>query len=172
MTFLPPESEAEREKLRTAYREHYRSVVLPKLKADIQIEMDRRGLAAFMNDTRWTALVKTVNDELAFPPPVQLQDIRAPRQALWASDDIDHWGDWSAESLEPVLAIEWIRVIPRYLKRRGMLIDPEIIDCTDQFRDLVKRLRLPWREDERGIWIYGYAPADPATLTWNDETPT
>lgn len=172
MTSGSPCSDADLEQVRAANREHYRNSVLPKLKADIQTEMDRRGLAAFMNDTRWAALVKAVNDELPFPPPFQLQDIGAPRQALWASDDVDHWGDWSAESLEPVLSIEWIRVIPRYLKHRGMLIDPEIIDCTDQFRDLVKRLHLPWREDERGIWIYGYAPADPATLTWNDETPT
>ncbi|HEX8661005.1 MAG TPA: DUF6678 family protein [Brevundimonas sp.] len=172
MTLRSLESGAELEKRRTANGEHYRNVVLPKLKVDIQAEMDRRGLAAFMNDTRWTALVKAVHEELPFPPPFQIQDIRGPRQPLWASDDVDHWGGWSAESLEPVLAIEWIRVVPRYLKHRGMLIDPEIVDCTDQFRNLVKRLRLPWREDDRGIWIYGYAPSDPATLTWNLEAPT
>ena len=143
-----------------------------KLKAEVEAELDRRGLASFMNRTRWGALRKAVAEELPFPPPFQLQDVRGPRQALWASDEVDHWGDWSAESLDPVLGIEWIRVVPRYLKHRGMLVSPETIDCSAQFRDLVTRLRLPWREDERGIWIYGYAPADPATLTWDHEKPT
>ncbi len=155
-----------------AWQENYLKVWDRKLKAGIQKEVDRRGLASFMNRTRWTALIKAVHEELPFPPPFQIQGVTGPRQALWESDDVHHWGDWSAEGVEPVLEIEWIRVVPRYLRRRGELIDPEIIDCTDQFRDLVRRLRLPWREDERGIWIFGYAPADPATLTWNDETPT
>lgn len=84
-----------------------------KLKADIQAEMDPRGLAAFMNDTRWAALFKPVQDERPFPPPFQLQDIREPRHTLWASDDVHHFGDWSPESLDPVLGIEWIRVVPR-----------------------------------------------------------
>lgn len=168
----PPDSEAERESLRAAYREHYLKVELPKLKARIQAEVDRRGLASFMNRSRWAALIKAVHEELPFPPPFQIQAVTGPRQALWESDDVNYWGDWSAEGVEPLLEIEWIRVVPRYLKHRGMLIDPEVIDCTDQFRDLVRRLRLPSREDERGIWIYGYAPADPATLTPADETPT
>ncbi|HYC75653.1 DUF6678 family protein [Brevundimonas sp.] len=172
MTLQPPGSEAELAQARAANREHYLKVVLPKLEAGIQTEMDRRGLASFMNRTRWAPLCKAVHEELPFPPPFQIQDMTGPRQVLWASDDVDHWGDWSAESLEPVLSIEWMRIVPRYLKHRGMLVAPEIIDCTTQLRDLVKRLRLPWREDERGIWIYGYAPADPATLTSPPEAPT
>lgn len=170
MTRRPHSSEDEREKQRDANREHYLKVELPKLKAEIQAEVDRRGLASFRNRTRWAALSRAVHEELPFPPPFQIQGLTGPRQALWASDDVDHWGDWSAESLEPVLDIEWMRVVPRYLKHRGMLVSPEIIDCSALFRDLVTRLHLPWREDERGIWIYGYAPADPATLTCPPET--
>lgn len=153
-----------------AWWENHLRVRQLKLRVEIQTEVDRRGLASFMNQTRWTALCRAVAGELPFPPPFQLQDLLAPPQSLWPSDEVYHWGDWSQESLEPVLSIEWIRVVPRYLKHRGMLVSPEIIDCTAQFRDLAARLRLPWREDDRGIWIYGYAPADPATLTWTDET--
>ena len=55
----------------------------------------------------------------------------------------------------------------------GRLVADEWIDCTDGFRDLLTRLRIPFREDQVGtFWIYGYAPADPATLTSPDETPT
>jgi hypothetical protein len=138
----------------------------------IQAELDRRGLASFMNRTRRDALRKAVAEELPFPPPYQLQDVTAPRQALWESDEVDFHGDWSDESLEPVLGIEWLRVVPRWRKHVGMRVAPEIVDCSDQFRDLLVRLRLPWREDERRFWIYGYAPADPATLTWDGEKPT
>ena len=143
-----------------------------KLKAQVQAEVDRRGLASFMNRTRWEALRRAVAEELPFPPPFQLQDLRGPRETLWSSDAVDYWGDWSDESLEPVLGIEWLRVVPRYQKHVGMRVAPETVDCGDQFRDLLIRLRLPWREDARGFWIYGYAPADPATLTWDDEKPT
>jgi len=125
-----------------------------------------------MNRTRWDALRKAVAEELPFPPPFQLQDVTGPRQALWDSDEVHFQGDWSDESLEPVLGIEWLRVVPRYRKHVGMLVASETIDCAAQFRDLVTRLRLPWREDERGIWIYGYALADPATLTSPFETLT
>jgi len=143
-----------------------------KLKAQVEAELGRRGLASFMNRTRWAALRKAVVEELPFPPPFQLQDLRGARETLWRSDEVDHWGDWSDESLEPVLAIEWLRIVPRYRKHIGMRVAPETVDCSDQFRDLLVRLRLPWREDGRGFWIYGYAPADPATLTTPSETPT
>ena len=168
MTFRSP-SEQEREARRSAMQDHYLRVGLPRLKADIQTELDRRGLASFMNRTWWDALRKAVTAELPFPPPFQRQDIRGPREALWESDEVSYWGDWSDESLEPALGIEWLRVVPRYHKHVGKLVAPETIDCSDQFRNLLVRLRLPWREDERGFWIYGYAPADPATLTWDGE---
>lgn len=151
MTVRPPGGEDERETQRAANRERYLKFELPKLKAEIRKEVDRRGLASFMNRTRWAALSTAVHEELPFPPPFQIQGLTGPRQALWASDDVDYWGDWSAGSLEPVLDIEWIRVVPRYLKHVGMLVSPEIIDCSARFRDLVTRLHLPWREDERGI---------------------
>ncbi len=139
-----------------------------KVTAQVQAEVDRRGLASFMNRTRWAALRRAVAEDLPFPPPFQLQDVRGRREALWDGDEVDYWGDWSDESLEPVLAIEWLRVIPRYQKHVGMRVAPETVDCCDQFRDLLIRLRLPWREDARGFWIYGYASAVPATLTWDD----
>ena len=145
---------------------------LRKLKVQVQAELDRRGLASFMNRTRWDVLRKAVAEELPFPPPFQLQDVRGPRETLWDSDEVGYQGDWSDESLEPVVGIEWLRVVPRYQKHVGALVAPETIDCGDQFRDLLIRLRLPWREDERGFWIYGYAPADPATLTRDGEKPT
>lgn len=168
----PEDGEREDNAAQAAWQENYLKLSNLKFRAEIQAEVDRRGLASFMNRTRWAALIKAVHEELPFPPPFQIQAVTGPRQALWENDDVNHWGDWSAEGVEPVLEIEWMRVVPRYLKHRGVLIAPEVIDCRAEFRELVKRLRLPWREDERGIWIYGYAPADPATLTWNDGTPT
>ena len=65
------------------------------------------------------------------------------------------------------------QVVPRYSRHVAMLLPDEVIDCSDAFRDLLVRLRIPFREDEAStFWIYGYAAADPATLTSPPETPT
>lgn len=168
MTGKPGELEA----ARAIRREQYLTVELPKLRARVRAEVERRGLASFMNRTRWEALCAAVYAELPFPPPFQLQSVLGERESLWDSDEVDYWGDWGGESLEPLVSIEWLRVVPRYRKHVGMLVPDEVVDASDQFRALLVRLAAPCREDDRGFWIYGYASADPATLTPPVETPT
>ena len=141
------------------------------MKADVLAEVERRGLASFMNRTRWERLCEAVYAELPFPPAFDLQTVLGEREPLMDTRPAPFWGSWS--ELEPFFGIEWLRVIPRYSRHVAMLLPNEVIDCTDAFRDLLVRLRVPFREDEaKTFWIYGYAPADPATLTPADETPT
>ena len=143
----------------------------PKLKAAVLAEVERRGLASFMNATRWSALCEAVYAELPFPPPFQLQSVLGEREPPWDTEAVSYWGAWS--ELAPFRDIERLRVLPRYRRPVGRLVADEWIDCTDGFRDLLIRLRIPFREDQVGtFWIYGYAAADPATLTSPDETPT
>ncbi|HYC67533.1 DUF6678 family protein [Brevundimonas sp.] len=162
---------ARRQADREARQKRWREVEEPRFKAAVLAEIESRGLASFMNTTRWRALVDGVYAELPFPPPFQLQPVIGEREAPWNLDAVNHWGAWS--ELEPFFAIECLRVLPRYRKVVGGLIDDEWIDCTNAFRDLLIRLRIPFREDEAGtFWIHGYAPADPATLTPPPGTPT
>lgn len=158
---------------RAARRARWVEIERPKLKAAVRAEVERRGLASFMNATRWRALRDAVLDELPFPPAFQLQDVLGPREIPWESDHVDGTGAWIDEDLEPLFSIEWMRVVPRYRAFVGALVEGPVVDCTDEFRDLLGRLHIPCREDAaRTFWIYGYAPADPATLTSTPEEAT
>ena len=162
---------AQRQADREARQKRWREDEEPRLKAAVLAEVERRGLASFMNTTRWRALVDAAHSELPFPPPFQLQTVLGEREPPWNVEAVDYWGAWS--ELEPFFAIEWMRILPRYRKSVGRLVADERIDCTDALRALLIRLRLPFREDEAGtFWIYGYAPNDPATLTPPPEAPT
>lgn len=162
---------ARREADREARQKRWSEVEEPRFRAAVRAEIERRGLASFMNSTRWRALVDAVHAELPFPPPFQLQPVLGEREPPWALEAVDYWGAWS--ELEPFFAIEWLRVLPRYRKPVGRLVADDWVDCTEAFRALLNRLRVPHREDDAGsVWIYGYAPADSATLTPTDETPT
>ena len=165
------ERTAKREAGREARQKRWREVEEPRFKAAVLGEIERRGLASFMNTTRWRALVDAVQAELPFPPPFQLQPVIGDREPPWNVEAVDYWGGWS--ELEPFFAIEWMRVLPRYRKSAGRLVADEWVDGTDAFRALLTRLHIPFRADEAGtFWIYGYAPFDPATLTSPPETPT
>lgn len=139
-------------------------------RARVRAEVERRGLVP-VNRTRWQALVDAVRADLPFPPAFQLQTVLGPREALIDPEAVNYWGDW--EALEPFWEIEWVRVIPRWRKPVGRLVADEVVDVGDAFRDLLGRLGIAFRADDGGtVWIYGYAPADPATLTETSETLT
>lgn len=54
------------------------------------------------------------------------------------------------------IALEWIKVRPRYLKYRGRLIEPEMIDASEKFEEILQRYQIPY-EMENGMYcIYGY----------------
>ena len=165
------EHAARREAGMAARRQRWEEVERPRMKAAVRAEVERRGLASFMNGTRWNALRDAVYADLPFPPAFQVQDVLGAREPLLDPDAVQDWGAWS--ELEPTFAIEWLRVVPRYRRTVGALVPDETIDGADAFRDLLVRLRIPFREDEaRTFWIYGYAPADPATLTSGSKEPT
>lgn len=131
--------------------------------ARVLAEVERRGLASFMNRTRWERLCEAVATELPFPPAFDLQTVLGKREPLMDTSVPSFLGDWP--ELEPYFDVEWVRVVPRRSRPVGRLVPEEVVDCTDVFRDLLVRLGVPFREDEaRTFWIYGYAAADPATL--------
>lgn len=162
---------AKREAERAARQRHWLDVGRPRMKARVLAEVERRGLASFMNRTRWERLREAVETELPFPPAFDLQTVLGARQSPMDTGAPEFAGDWP--ELEPYFHVEWVRVVPRRSEPVGRLVPDEVIDCTDAFRDLLGRLGVPFREDEaRTFWIHGYAPADPATLTSPPEKPT
>ncbi len=132
-----------------------------KHRARVRAEVERRGLASVMNQTRWTELREAVRD-LPFTPPYQRQDVLDPPEALWFSDQLVDQGCWCAECLDPLYSIEWLRIIPRLWRHEGALVPLKPAgDCTDALRTALSGLSLPFREDERGFWIHGYSVGDP-----------
>jgi hypothetical protein len=163
---------AKREADRASLQRRWVEIELPRMKRAVMAEVERRVLTSFMNDTRWRELRDAV-ETLPFPPVFQRQDVLGPREPLWASDQMSCFGDWSHEGLEPFFMIEWIRVVPKLWAWQGQLIPmKQVGDCTVELREALDRLRLPYREDGRGFWIYGYAPGDPSTLTGPSEGAT
>ncbi|TCJ03062.1 DUF6678 family protein [Cytobacillus praedii] len=123
-----------------------------------------RNLVSIMNDTKWRELQDAVINTLLFPPPYQgkylLEDRLYPEEF---ETDVWYWGDWK-EGIVPFYRVEWIRVRPRYLKHRGSLISPEIIDITDDFVNILKELSIPYRLDNDTYYIYSYI-SDTSILT-------
>ena len=154
----------DRETLRLADQEHR-----IKHRAKVRAEVERRGLASVMNQTRWTELRAAIRD-LPFAPPYQRQDVLEPPEPLWESDRHVDQGCWCGECLEPLYAIEWLRIIPRLWRREGALVPLKPAgDCSVALRAALSRLNIPFREDDRGFWIHGYADGDP-TLPPGPET--
>jgi hypothetical protein len=132
-----------------------------RLRAKVKAEVQRRGLASVMNQTRWEEL-RAATHRLPFRPAFQMQTVLGSRELLWFSDQVTSQGCWCAECIEPFWAIEWIRILPRLWREEGALLPLKLVgDCAEALRTELSGLHLPFREDDRGFWIHGYAAGDP-----------
>ena len=124
-------------------------------------QIEERGLVSYMNTTKWKELQNAI-DDLPFPPPYVLKDVCKDEANVPKFDeDVSYWGLWSDEGLcwGHYFAIEWIKVRPRYTRHRGQLVEPEIIEITDEFVEILKKYNIPY-EEENGVYtIYGYRGA-------------
>lgn len=119
-----------------------------------------------MNDIKWTQLQRAIRRELPFGPPYQLKVVlNSHPEPEHFESDVDYWGDWSDECLSPFYEIEWLRVRPRFLRRRGRLIAPEVQSVEPEFLAILDRYHIPHRCDGDTIWIYGYASETSALVT-------
>lgn len=131
---------------------------MPEFKEQVDAELSKRGLVSVMNDTKWAELQGAVRRELPFSPPFQLKVVlRSEPEPEHFESDVDYLGDWSDECLSPFYAIEWLRIRPRYLHRRGRLIAPEEKSVEPAFTEILRRYSIPYRRDGDTIRIYGYA---------------
>ncbi|MEW4413803.1 DUF6678 family protein [Clostridium sp. AN503] len=97
-----------------------------------------RNLCSYMNSTKWNELITAITEEMPFPPPFDIKYLTEedcfPNEFL--KGDVYHLGDWMGENFPPeehYFNIEWIEVRPCYLKHRGKLTKPEIIDESKLF---------------------------------------
>jgi hypothetical protein len=139
---------------------------MPKSKEQVRGEVSKRGLVSVMNDTKWAELQEAVRRKLPFAPPYQLKVVLNPvPQPERFDSDVDYLGDWSDECLLPFYEIEWLRIRPRFLQRRGRLLAPEVQSVESAFLEILRRYQIPHRSDSDTIWIYGYASSTNDVVT-------
>lgn len=123
----------------------------------VQAIVTEKQLCSIMNNTKWEKLQSGVLKQLPFTPPYQVKYILQEKpEPVTFDNDVWYLGDW-IEGLFPFYSIEWIKVRPRYVKNKGRLVDGEVIDITDQFRELLHNLHIPYKEENNVFFIYGYA---------------
>lgn len=118
--------------------------------------INEKQLYSVLNNTKWRELQSAVLTSLPFPPPFQIKDVLGnepyPKEF---ENDVWYLGDWR-EGLYPFYSVEWIRVRHRYLKDKGNLLPKDIIDISEEFKIILNKLSIPYREENDSIYIYGY----------------
>lgn len=134
------------------------------LKERVRKIIQQRNLCGYMNDTKWNELRTAMMNDMPFPPPYILKFLFEEEAVGDKSfyEDVYYLGDWySGFAIEEhyfngAFAVEWIKVRPRYLKHRGHLIEPEVIDAEDKFVEILKRHSIYYEENDGVYCIYGY----------------
>lgn len=138
---------------------------MDSFKKKVQAVVAEKQLCSIMNNTKWEELQSGVLIGLRFPPPYQvklvLEDTPEPKTF---DSDVWYLGDW-VEGLLPFYSIEWIRVRPRYLKHKGLLVKDEVVNITDDFRILLQNLKIPYKEENKSFYIYGYISDTDSLIT-------
>ena len=126
--------------------------------------VEERGLCSYMNSTKWNELRNAMLHEMPFPPPFIVKFL-TEEQAVGAEHfecDVPYQGAWhEAFALEGIafdgsFAVEWVKIRPRYLKPRGRLLPPELVEAEDIFVSILKKYTIPY-EVQNGVYcIYGY----------------
>lgn len=126
--------------------------------------IQQRNLCSYMNDTKWNELRTAMMNDMPFPPPFIIKFLFED-EAVGEKDfygDVNYFGDWyeafaiEGHCFNGAFAVEWIKVRPRYLKHRGQLVMPEVINAEEKFVEILKRYSIPYEEGDGVYCIYGY----------------
>ena len=134
------------------------------LKEKVRKIIYQRNLCSYINDTKWNELRNAMMNEMPFSPPYIVKFLfedKAEGEEFFFQD-VYYSCDWYyAFAIENhyfngAFAVEWIKVRPRYLKHRGQLIEPEIIEAENEFIEILKKYSIPYEESNGVYCIYGY----------------
>lgn len=115
-----------------------------------------------MNDTKWNELRDAMLNEMPFQPAFTVKFIFDRNEPDLSGIISDVSGDWyyglsiDRECFNAFFAIEWVKIRPWYMKKRGALISDEKVDASRELESLLKKYNIPY-ETENGVYcIYGY----------------
>ncbi|TCD29018.1 hypothetical protein EZ456_02335 [Pedobacter psychrodurus] len=129
-------------------------------KEKIRKIVTKKGLSSVMNDTKWLKLQNAIK-QLPFPPPYiekliiedkTYEEVKISKTPHW----LGNWEPFYNEGMYLFFTIEYIKVRPCYAEHRGNLVAPKIFDETEEFKNLLKELHIPYEEDEGIFTIFGY----------------
>ncbi|WP_432286695.1 DUF6678 family protein [Aminobacter sp. BA135] len=130
-----------------------------KDKKRIREILTERGLASYMNDTKWRELCRGMY-QLPFPPAYQVKYVHQAPETHELEYAPAYFGDWARTHEASLgLHIEWIRIAPRYTEHRGLLVSPVIQDCSSELIALLTRIHVPFIEQDSFVVIYGHGSA-------------
>jgi len=117
--------------------------------------LEERRMVSVMNFTKWKELHVAIST-LPFPPAFQRKDVRCdlPDPEIF-EQDVWYHGDW-VEGLWSPEEIEWIRVRPRRVVKRGRLVANETEDITELFVSAISQHGIPFERDGDTIIIHGH----------------
>lgn len=120
-------------------------------------EIEERQLTSVMNETKWKRFGQAVSTTLPYLPPYQIkclgEDTLFPSNELSQFENLD-WDDvWMESSLR---SIEWIRLRSKVLLYKGVIIDPDVCDMTNELIDILKKERIPFIQKGDIIQVFGY----------------
>ncbi len=122
--------------------------------------LTERGLASYMNDTKWRKLCRSI-DKLPFRPAYQIKcvdgDAPEPCELQHAPTYFGNWAKTPEAGLG--IHIEWMKIAPRYSPYRGRSISQAVQDCSSELLALLSRLQLPFVEQDSFIVLYGHGSA-------------
>lgn len=132
---------------------------IEKDKQKVRDEVQRRGLYSVMNDTKWKELIESL-ESLPFKPAYQYKGVLQDKADPETLEEPPYYlGDWGPEGLEPFFHIEWLKIRPRLSKHQGRLLQPAVIDISDEFVEILEKTGIPFCLDGQDVCIYGYASA-------------
>ena len=130
-----------------------------KWKKEIRNIVEQRQLTSYMNDTKWNELRTAMLEEMPFPPSYFVKSLfREKVPEYW--ENVWYWGDWRT-GLSDVgdvkgYWIEWLEIYPQYKKHIGMLVEPQIIDASQELEVVLAKYHIPYEKIGHAYRIYGY----------------
>lgn len=129
--------------------------VAEKHKLRVKKEVERRGLASVMNNTKWREFCNAMNEELPFPPAYHRKDVLDADYTPLA-EDVWYLGDY-VEGIHPFYSIEWIEVRPRRVVSLGRLVKGMVESIEKPFVAVLQKYNIPYKVKNGSYFIYGYS---------------
>ncbi len=119
-----------------------------------------KGLSSYMNDSKWLKLQSEVT-KLEFTP-AYLEKLVTDEKFRYTdvnTKNISYFGDWSPYYMEGMplfFDIEYLIIIPRYVKNVGKLVKGKTIDISENLNDVLTKLNVPFEIDNNNFIVWGY----------------